>query len=144
MERHSLRTFFPLVRFRITVTGNFFNLDSHFARAGRRLRSVLHGGGGPQVSEVTLLGRVTRLSLLQSLIWSPPAYHVNLIKLKWEIILTGGLPTTREQVSKLCTWGCTMYLHNYIWPIFVILAAFVFPFYFYYHYHFSQKEKTVI
>ena len=67
MERHSLRTFFALVRFRITVTGNFFNLDSHFAKAGRRLRSVLHGGGGPQVTEVTRLGRVTRLSLLQSL-----------------------------------------------------------------------------
>ena len=56
-------------------------MDSHFAKAGKRLRSVVHGGGGPQVSEVTRLGRVTRLSL-QYLIWSPPAYHVNLIKLK--------------------------------------------------------------
>ena len=55
-------------RFRITVTGNFFNLDSHFAKAGKRLRSGLHGGGGPQVSEVTRLGRVTRRSLLQSLL----------------------------------------------------------------------------
>ena len=28
--------------------------------------------------------------------------------------MDGGLPTTREQVSKLCPWGCTMYLHNFI------------------------------
>ena len=58
-------------------------------------------------------------------------------------IWTGGLPTTREQVSKLCTWGCTMYLHNYIWTTFVILAAFVFPFYYYYYYYYcySQLKK---
>ena len=36
----------------------------------RCLRACLHGGGGPQVVEVTRLGGVTRLSIL-SLIWSP-------------------------------------------------------------------------
>ena len=44
-------------------------------------------------------------------------------------------PPTREQVFKLCTWSCTMYLHNYIWPTFVILAAFLFPFYYYYFFN---------
>ena len=38
--------FFPLVRFRITVTGNFFNLDSRFA--GRRLRPVYMEVGVPR------------------------------------------------------------------------------------------------
>ena len=52
-----------------------------FAKAGRRLEPVYMKGGGPQVGEVTSLARLTRLST-QSLIWSPPAYHVNLIKLK--------------------------------------------------------------
>ena len=35
-----------------------------------RLRACLHGGGGPQVVEVTRLGGVTHLSI-QTLIWSP-------------------------------------------------------------------------
>ena len=34
------------------------------------LRARLHGGGGPQVGELTRLGGVTRLSIY-SLIWSP-------------------------------------------------------------------------
>ena len=34
------------------------------------LRACFHGGGGPQVGEVTCLGRLTLLSI-QSLIWSP-------------------------------------------------------------------------
>ena len=41
------------------------------------LRACLHGGGGPQIGEVTCGG-------------SP--VHVNVIKLKCEIIWTGGLP----------------------------------------------------
>ena len=32
-------------------------------RKGERLRACLHGGGGPQVGEVTRLGGVTRLSI---------------------------------------------------------------------------------
>ena len=39
------------------------HIISHF-------RACLHGGGGPQVSEVTRLGEVTRL-FIQSLMWSP-------------------------------------------------------------------------
>ena len=31
--------------------------------AGTRLKACLHGGGGPQVGEVTRLGGVTRLSI---------------------------------------------------------------------------------
>ena len=42
------------------------------------LRACLHGGGGPQVGEVTRLGGIPRLSI-QSLVWSP---QVNVIKLK--------------------------------------------------------------
>ena len=38
--------FFPLVRFRLTVTRNFFNLDSRFA--GRRLRPVYMEVGVPR------------------------------------------------------------------------------------------------
>ena len=34
------------------------------------LRACFHGGGGPQVGEVTCLGGLTLLSI-QSLIWSP-------------------------------------------------------------------------
>ena len=34
-----------------------------------------------------------------------------------------------------------MYLHNYIWPTFVILAAFVFPFY-YCYYVFQLKREN--
>ena len=56
--------------------------------------------------------------------------------------MDGGLPTTREQVSKLCTWGCTMYFHNYIWPNFVILAAFVFPFYLFIYLFFQLKREN--
>ena len=51
--------------------GNLFNLDSRFAKAGRRLGPVYMEMGDPKVSEVTRLGRVTRL-FIQSLIWSPP------------------------------------------------------------------------
>ena len=50
--------------------GNFFNLDNRFAKGGRRLEPVYMKGGGPQVGEVTSLGRITRLST-QSLIWLP-------------------------------------------------------------------------
>ena len=45
-----------------------------------QLRACLHGGRGPQVGEVTSGGR------------GSPTYHVNVIKLKEEIIWTGGLP----------------------------------------------------
>ena len=34
-----------------------------FPLHGLVLRACLHGGGGPQVGEVTRLGRVTRLSI---------------------------------------------------------------------------------
>ena len=56
-----------------------------------KIRACLHGGGGPQVSEVTRLGGVTRPSI-KSLIWSPHQTDVNVIKLKRESIKTGGLP----------------------------------------------------
>ena len=54
----------------ISLVISQFTLDSRFARAGRRLEPVYMKGGGPQVGEVTSLGRITRLSL-QSLIWLP-------------------------------------------------------------------------
>ena len=38
------------------------------------LRACLHGGGEAQIGE------------------GHPTYHVNMIKIKWEIIWTGGLP----------------------------------------------------
>ena len=44
----------------------------------QRFRACLHGGGGPQIDEVTYGGH--------------PTYHVNAIKLNWEIVWTGGLP----------------------------------------------------
>ena len=44
------------------------------------LRTCLHGGGGPQTGRVTCGGM------------GHPTYHVNVIKLKWEIIWTGWLP----------------------------------------------------
>ena len=47
------------------------------------LRACLHGGEEPQVGEVTC--------------GDHPTYHVNVIKLKWEIIWTGRLP----QLSRL-------------------------------------------
>ena len=52
-----------------------------------------------------------------------------------------GYSPTREQVIKLRTWGCAMYLHNYIWPTFVILASFVFPFY--YIFFLVKKSKPL-
>ena len=72
------------------------------------LRACLHGGGGPQywpVGEVTRLGRVTRLS--NNLLYGHPTYHVNVIKLKWEIIWTGGLP----HLSRLPHLPGVPYLH---------------------------------
>ena len=42
------------------------------------LRACLKGGRGPQVGQATCGGS--------------PTYHVNVIKLKWEIIWAGGLP----------------------------------------------------
>ena len=41
-------------------------------------RACLHEGGGPQVGDQHVVGH--------------PNYHVNVITLKWEIILAGGLP----------------------------------------------------
>ena len=46
------------------------------------LRACLRGGGGFQVGEVTCDGSPNQ----------QPTCHVNLIKLKWEITWTGGLP----------------------------------------------------
>ena len=40
-----------------------FLSDVLVAVASLNLRACLHGGGGPQVGEVTRLGRVTRLSI---------------------------------------------------------------------------------
>ena len=60
---------FPLVRYRITVEISLIWIVV-FAKAGRRLEPVYMKGGGPQVGEVTSLGRVTRLST-QSFIWLP-------------------------------------------------------------------------
>ena len=51
--------------------GNFFNLDTRFAKAGRRLGPVYMEVGVPMLVRGTRLGRVTRLSI-QCLIWSPP------------------------------------------------------------------------
>ena len=62
--------FFPLVRYRITVEISLIWIVV-FAMAGRRLEPVYMKGGGPQVGEVTRLGRVTRL-FIQFLIWLPP------------------------------------------------------------------------
>ena len=52
--------------------------------------ACLHGSGGPQVGEVTLSGGVN--PCLYNLTYGHPTYHANMIKLKWEIIWTGGLP----------------------------------------------------
>ena len=49
-------------------------------------RACLHEGGGPQVGEVIRLGGVTNL------LYGHPTYHVNVIKVKWEITWTGRLP----------------------------------------------------
>ena len=47
-----------------------------------RFRACLHGGGGPQVCEITRLGLVTRLSIA-SLIWSThPSCKCNQIKMR--------------------------------------------------------------
>ena len=67
-----------------------------------------------------------------------PNYHVNLTKLKLEVVWKGGLPTFTWtlQVFKMCTCGCTVYFHNHIWPTFVILTAIVFRSYYYYYYYY--------
>ena len=113
--------------------GNFFNLDSRFAKADRRLGPVYMErlGGNPPV--FAIFHTVT------------PTYHVNLIKLKWEIIWPGGLTTYTWtlQVFKMCTCGWTVYFHNHIWPTFVILTAFVFRSYCYYYFK-LKGEKPVI
>ena len=44
------------------------------------LRAYLHGGGGPQLSEVTSLGGVTHLSITSY--YGHLTYHLNMIKLK--------------------------------------------------------------
>ena len=45
-------------------------------------KAFLHGGGGPQVGEVTRLAGVTRLSI-ESLIWSPHlSFKRNQIKMR--------------------------------------------------------------
>ena len=61
--------------------GNFFNSDSRFAKAGRRLGPV-YMEVGPQVSELTLLGMVTRLSI-QSINSHPHlSYKLDQIKMR--------------------------------------------------------------
>ena len=53
------------------------------------LRACLHGGGGPQIVEIGAA--------------SHPTYHVNVIKLKWEIIWTGGAGYPPKRVTSP-TW----------------------------------------
>ena len=55
--------------------GSTFNIFKPPSRAIAKLRASLHGGGGPQVSEVTPLGGVTHLSIIIS--------HFNLITFIW-------------------------------------------------------------
>ena len=46
------------------VDENYYReLSAKAVSAKRKLRACLHGGGGPQVGEVTRLGGVTRLSI---------------------------------------------------------------------------------
>ena len=52
------------------------------------LKACLNGGGVPQVGEVTRLGGVTARPY--NLSYVHPTYHVNVIKLKGEIIWTDG------------------------------------------------------
>ena len=61
----------------VSIKGLFHTERSCVVR-DTHLRASLHGGGGPQIGEVTCGGS--------------PTYHVNVVKLKWEIIWTGGLP----------------------------------------------------
>ena len=44
-------------------TGNAKKRSFIFRYLQKKLRACLHGGGGPQVGEVTRLGGVTRLSI---------------------------------------------------------------------------------
>ena len=46
--------------------------------------------------EVGDLSEVIRLGEVTNLLYGHPAYHVNVIKLKWENIWTGGLPHRSE------------------------------------------------
>ena len=64
-----------------TVIGSLSSSDENREQQkSNRFRACLHGGRGPQIGEVTC-GR------------SPHGTcHVNVIKLKWGIIWTGGLP----------------------------------------------------
>ena len=54
--------------------------------------------------EVGDLSEVIRLGEVTNLLYGHPAYHVNVIKLKWENIWTGGLPHPPKRVTSP-TWG---------------------------------------
>ena len=121
--------------------GNFFNLDSRLSKAGRRLGPVyISGGGGPQVSEVTCLGRVIRLSL-QPLIWSPHlSCKLDQIKMR-EYMDRGVINYTREQVL-----NCVLEVVQYI-CIIICNQPLLFWLLLFSHFiifFFSEKEKTVI
>ena len=49
--------------FNFTFTFHFILLTLPISHIPHRIRACLHGGGGPQVGEVTRLGGVTRLSI---------------------------------------------------------------------------------
>ena len=84
--------------------GNFFNLGSRFAKAGRPLGPVYMELGVPMLVWWPRLGRVTRLSI-QSLIWSP---HLSckLDQIKMRDYMDRGV--THQHVNR--SLNCTMYI----------------------------------
>ena len=119
--------------------GNFFNLDSRFAKAGRRLGPVYMEVGVPgQASELTLLGRVTRLSI-QSINGHPHlSYKLDQIKMRdysdrWvtHLHVNRSLNCVIEVVQCICIIISDQPL--------LLMGSFVFPFYYYY---FLVKKRT--
>ena len=138
--RHSLRTFFPLVRFRIIVEISLIWIAVCRRQVDAQGLFTFSGGGGPQVSEVTCLGRVIRLSL-QPLIWSPHlSCKLDQIKMR-EYMDRGVINYTREQVL-----NCVLEVVQYI-CIIICNQPLLFWLLLFSHFiifFFSEKEKTVI
>ena len=76
---------------------SFFPLDYKQCLLFYRFRARLHGGGGPQVGEVTCLGGVTHLSI-QSLILIDRVYMTGGVTIL-DIIWTDGLPPPKRVTS---------------------------------------------
>ena len=85
------------------------------------LRVCLHGGGGPQVGEVTRLGRVTRLSI-QSLISMWSRLHVRWGNPPRVTSPTWGTPPSCKQALK-CIFFTPTILYNHCYQFLLGITA---------------------